>query len=89
MESYRPRKEYLHLTHLATLPEAQGSGIASQLMKPMLDRARAFNTPIYLECTNRNNLNLYRQFGFRLIDDIPVTEAGIKGPTIWPMTLEH
>lgn len=89
MASYRPRRDFLHLTHLATSPEAQGSGIARTLLKPMLEQAKAFKLPVYLECTNRENLSFYRQFGFRLIDDIPITEHGSKGPTIWPMTLDQ
>ncbi len=89
MACYRPKKQYLHLTHLATSPEAQGSGMASKLLRPMHERAEAFNTPVYLECTNKQNLNFYRQFGFRLVDDIPVTDQGQQGPTIWPMTLDH
>ncbi len=89
MSGYRPRKHYLHLTLLATSPEVQGSGVARHLVEPILTRARARQTPVYLECSNRENLGFYRQFGFRLVDDIPVTKQGISGPTIWPMTLEH
>ncbi|MFN3236880.1 MAG: GNAT family N-acetyltransferase [Pseudomonadales bacterium] len=89
MTRYRPRRDYLHLTHLATAPEAQGSGVARQLLEPTLRRARLQGTPVYLECSNKANLGFYRQFGFRLIDDIPVTTQGQAGPTIWPMTLEH
>lgn len=89
MTNYRPKNHYLHLTHLATSPEAQGKGVARTLIEPMLTRARQHNMPIYLECSNQSNLGFYRQFGFRLIDDIPVTRQGMAGPTIWPMTLEH
>lgn len=89
MARYRPKKQYLHLTLLATSPESQGGGRARQLIEPMLDEARELKLPVYLECSNKDNLGFYRQFGFRLIDDIPITTDGMAGPTIWPMTLEH
>lgn len=84
MASYRPRKNFLHLTHIATLPEQQRSGIGAGLIEPMLEKARALALPVYLECSNQDNLAFYRQFGFRLIDNISFKD----GPTIWPMTLD-
>jgi ribosomal protein S18 acetylase RimI-like enzyme len=84
MASYRPRRDFLHLTYLATSPEHQGSGVGAHLMRPMLERAKALAMPVYLECSNQANLAFYRQFGFRLIDNISFK----GGPTIWPMTLD-
>ncbi|MFT4799130.1 MAG: GNAT superfamily N-acetyltransferase [Candidatus Azotimanducaceae bacterium] len=84
MASYRPRKDFLHLTHIATLPEQQRSGIGAGLIEPMLEKAKALALPVYLECSNQDNLGFYRQFGFRLIDNISFKD----GPTIWPMTLD-
>jgi ribosomal protein S18 acetylase RimI-like enzyme len=84
MDSYRPRKDFMHLTYLATHPEHQGSGIGASMLKPILERAKAQSVPVYLECSNQNNLGFYRQFGFRLIDNISFK----GGPTIWPMTLD-
>tara|TARA_R110002072_G_scaffold3830_1_gene27229 strand:- start:2526 stop:3101 length:576 start_codon:yes stop_codon:yes gene_type:complete len=84
MASYRPRKDFLHLTYLATNPEQQGSGVGAGLIKPMLEQAKSMALPVYLECSNQENLGFYRQFGFRLIDNISFK----GGPTIWPMTLD-
>lgn len=84
MSSYRPKRDFLHLTYLATHPEYQGGGIGASLIKPMLERARSLSLPVYLECSNQENLGFYRQFGFRLIDNISFK----GGPTIWPMTLD-
>lgn len=85
MASYRPQKDFLHLTYLATHPEQQGSGIGAKLIRPMLEHARELSLPVYLECSNQENLGFYRQFGFRLIDNISFK----GGPTIWPMTLDQ
>jgi GNAT superfamily N-acetyltransferase len=85
MASYRPQKDYLHLTILATHPEQQGSGVGADLIRPMLEQAKKLSLPVYLECSNQENLDFYRQFGFRLIDNISFKD----GPTIWPMTLDH
>ena len=85
MRSYRPRREFLHLTYLATSPEHQGNGVGAHLIKPILERAKAMAMPVYLECSNQENLGFYRQFGFRLIDNITFKD----GPTIWPMALDY
>lgn len=84
MASYRPRKDFLHLTLIATHPEQQRSGIGAEFIEPMLERAKALALPVYLECSNQDNLDFYRQFGFRLVDNISFKD----GPTIWPMTLD-
>ena len=86
MDGYRPKRHFLHLTHVATLPESQGGGVASRLLKPMLDEAKSIKLPVYLECSNQSNLGFYRQFGFRLVDDVAVTP---QGPIIWPMVLDY
>lgn len=84
MASYRPRRDFIHLTYLATHPEHQGGGIGASMIQPILERARTLAIPVYLECSNQENLGFYRQFGFRLIDNISFK----GGPTIWPMTLD-
>ncbi len=85
MESYRPRKPFWHLTYIATDPVHQGRGIGSTLLKPITNISNDDGLPIYLECSNRENLSFYRAHNFRLIDEI--TYPG--GPTIWPMLREE
>lgn len=84
MESYRPRKPFWHLTYIATDPDHQGKGIGASLLEPITRISSQQSLPIYLECSNRDNLSFYRAHQFRLVDEITYPD----GPTIWPMLYE-
>ncbi|HJP51190.1 MAG TPA: GNAT family N-acetyltransferase [Pseudomonadales bacterium] len=84
MASYRPGKPFWHLTYIATDPDHQGKGIGTNLLQPIRDQATQDDYPIYLECSNRDNLAFYRRHGFRLVDEL----RSPTGPTIWPMIME-
>lgn len=84
MASYRPKQECLQLNYLATSPDSRGKGHGASLLRPMLDQSMQNGVPVYLECSNQENLGFYKQFGFRLIDMIQLN----AGPSIWPMVLE-
>ena len=84
-ESYRPRKPFWYLSFIATHPNSQGKGIGASLLGPMKETAKRQGLPIYLECSNQQNLSFYRSQGFRLIDKMPYP----GGPTIWPMILDR
>jgi len=56
--------EYIYLANIAVLPEAQGQGIASKLMNPILEKYSNEQIPIYLETANTNNVNIYKRKGF-------------------------
>lgn len=56
----------LHLVDLALLPSCQGSGLGSQLMQTLLDRARAQACPVTLQVLAQNPARrLYRRLGFQ------------------------
>jgi GNAT superfamily N-acetyltransferase len=46
----------------------RGKGYASKLIKPMLERCDRDKLPCYLETHNEKNIEVYRHFGFDVID---------------------
>lgn len=65
------------LQTLGVVPEFQGQGFASQLVKPMLARMDKEGVACYLETLDENNVSLYEHFGFKVID-----ESGIPGTNL-------
>jgi ribosomal protein S18 acetylase RimI-like enzyme len=80
----RPRRPHWYLAYIATDPAHQRSGIGSELLRPMLEAADRERTPVYLECSNSENIPFYRAHGFHLVDSISLPD----GPGVWPMLRE-
>ena len=55
-----------YLYNLSIKKEAQGKGIASKLMHPMLEFCDAEKMVAYLETNKDSNVGLYRHYGFEL-----------------------
>ena len=64
-----------YLFNLSVKRDAQGKGIASKLMRPMLDFLDEEQMVAYLETNKDSNVGLYRHFGFDLMKEelIPKT----------------
>jgi GNAT superfamily N-acetyltransferase len=62
-----------HLGPIAVVPDRQGQGFASRLMRPMLERADAEGMPVYLDANQDVHISLYEHFGFRVLErrDMP------------------
>ncbi|MCL2706971.1 MAG: GNAT family N-acetyltransferase [Dehalococcoidia bacterium] len=58
---------YCYLALLAVDPAYQGQGIASALIKPILQMLDKDNMPCYLETQNLKNVEMYQHFGFKLM----------------------
>ena len=77
------KKEYTdnydwYLYNLSIKKSAQGKGLASKLMRPMLEFCDAEKMVAYLETNKESNVGLYRHYGFdlmreELIPKSPVT----------------
>lgn len=67
-----------YLTLLGVDPEYQGRGYASRLLRPMLDRMDEGGHPCYLETHSRDNLPIYRHFGFRPVGQTAVPYTGVR-----------
>ena len=79
--AHLPREPHLHLQLLAVVPEAQGRGIGSALMRAVLERADREGTAAYLEATSHRNRALYERHGFEYRGPIAVP----GGPTLHAM----
>lgn len=55
-----------YLFNLSVKKDAQGKGIASKLMRPMLEFCDAEKMVAYLETNKESNVSLYNHYGFEL-----------------------
>lgn len=51
---------------IGILHHEQGKGIASKLLKPMLEYCDRVKTPVYLETNKEMNVDIYKHFGFEV-----------------------
>ncbi|MBZ0285130.1 MAG: GNAT family N-acetyltransferase [Anaerolineae bacterium] len=77
-KQYAPEPHY-YLNTIAVLPEAQGKGLASQLIKPFLANADAEGVSVYTETMTPANVGLYEHYGFRVMEQyhVPQTDLSI------------
>lgn len=82
------RNEYAPESHwclmaLGVDPALQGMGMGSLLMNPVLSLADSECTGCYLETFSLKSRKFYKKFGFRVIEEHQVQEAG---PVFWSMS---
>lgn len=63
-------------------PDAQGRGIGSRLIQPVLTRADEEGLPCYLETQTEWNVAFYQKRGFEVMTDGVVPDQGIR---VWTM----
>lgn len=79
-EKRDPTESHWHLDPLAVLPERQGQGIGSQLMKRFCKQLDRIGAASYLETGTAKNVRFYERFGFSVTGEAP-----IYGVTTWLM----
>ncbi|MGI8492515.1 MAG: GNAT family N-acetyltransferase [Acidimicrobiales bacterium] len=84
VEKTHPKEPHYYLAYLGTRPEAQGHGVGSTLMEPVLARADEEGLGAYLESSNAANIPFYRRHGFEVTGEITLP----GGPSVWPMWRE-
>lgn len=69
--------EEWYLYNIVVRPDAQGTHLASKLIRPMLDFCFEHDKPMYLETHSCKNVAMYQHFGFQIMNDacIPGTEV--------------
>lgn len=85
IESIHPHEPHWYLATLGTDPAAQGRGIGSALMRPVLDHCDAEGLPAYLESSKERNIPFYARHGFAVVKEVPLPNGG---PSIWTMWRE-
>lgn len=71
-----------YLWGLGVEPAAQGRGIGSGLLQPVLTRADAEALPCYLETETERNVAFYQKRGFDVVEAKRMSDSG---PTLWIM----
>lgn len=59
-------------------PEAQGRGLGSELIRPVLDILDAHGAPLYLETHKEINTRIYMHLGFETADVSAIPDTDIK-----------
>jgi ribosomal protein S18 acetylase RimI-like enzyme len=73
---------HYYLDNLGVAPAARGQGLASKLLRPMLDKADAEKALVYTDTVTQSNVGLYEHFGFVVVEERTVPNTGI---TIWAL----
>ena len=82
IQSMHPEQPpHWYLAILGTEPAAQGRGLGSALMAPVLEQCDRDGLGAYLESSKEQNIDFYARHGFRVIDERRLP----RGPRLWPM----
>jgi ribosomal protein S18 acetylase RimI-like enzyme len=82
LERHHPRDpQHWYLAVLGTDPSAQGQGLGSAVMGPVLERCDADGVGAYLESSKESNIAFYSRHGFRVTEEVRL----LKGPPMWKM----
>ena len=66
-----------YLFNLSIKKDAQGKGIASKLMRPMLEFCDDERMVAYLETNKASNVGLYQHYGFDLMKEEPIPKSSV------------
>lgn len=66
-----------YLYNLSIRKDAQGKGIASKLMRPMLQFCDDERMVVYLETNKESNLGLYQHYGFELMKEEQIPKSTV------------
>jgi GNAT superfamily N-acetyltransferase len=79
-----PDPAHFYLASLGVTPDAQGKGLGSRLLQPVLDLCDTDGVPAYLESSKESNVPFYARHGFRVTREISLP----RGPTVYAMWRE-
>lgn len=78
-KQYAPDPHY-YLNTISVLPQAQGKGLASKLIKPFLEQADREGVGAYTETSTPSNVSLYEHYGFQVMEAYRLPNADL---TLW------
>lgn len=82
MKAAHPREPHYYLAVLGVVPERRGQRIGAALLAAGLSKCDAAHLPAYLENSNPENLGLYGQHGFEVIEEMSL---GHGAPPLYRM----
>jgi ribosomal protein S18 acetylase RimI-like enzyme len=62
---------------IGVLPEAQGKGLASALMNPMIQRMKEKSITVFLETANQRNVDIYKKKGFKIFETLTIGDRNL------------
>ncbi len=82
MERKHPHQPpHWYLAVLGTDPSAQGQGLGSAVLGPVLEQCDADGVGAYLESSKERNIAFYARHGFRVTSELRMP----RGPRMWAM----
>lgn len=75
-QKYASFRHY-YLDNLGVLETARGKGLASLLLRPVLEQADAQGIPVYTDTVTRANVSLYEHFGFVCQEEAAIPGTGV------------
>jgi ribosomal protein S18 acetylase RimI-like enzyme len=86
LERRHPHHQHYYLAYIGVRPAAQGHGLGTALLQPVLERCDRERLPAYLEASSPDNARLYRRLGFTTLETIrplgsPPIELMIRNPS--------
>ena len=81
IEERHPREPHWYLAVLGVDPEAQGGGLGSALLEPVLRSCDEDGVAAYLESSKERNIAFYARHGFRVTEEVTMP----NGPPVWLM----
>ena len=82
MELRHLRVPHHYFAYIGVMPERQGRGLGSRLMRPTLDRCDEAGLPAYLEASSQRSAALYERLGFVHLGALRLAGGA---PPLWPM----
>jgi ribosomal protein S18 acetylase RimI-like enzyme len=76
-----PRPPHWYLATVGTDPDAQGRGLGSAVLAPVLEECDRDGVGAFLESSKERNVDYYARFGFRVTEEVRLP----RGPRVWPM----
>jgi len=80
VEKYHPQEPHFYFQYLGVLPEYQGKGMGTTLMRHFTALADEAHMPGYLETASAGALAMYKRYGFETL-----VETEIIGVKVWFM----
>ena len=68
---------HTYLWAIGVVPDSQKKGFGTKLIRALLDDLKEKNEPCYLETGKKINVEIYRHFGFELVEDYHIDEINI------------
>ncbi|MEY2468247.1 MAG: hypothetical protein QOF21_945 [Actinomycetota bacterium] len=85
VENAHPPGDHYYLAVLGTEPAAQGKGVGSAMLAPVLERCDREGIGAYLESSKEANVAFYNRHGFEVTRELPMPGGG---PSVWLMWRE-